>query len=172
MLCFLQIFSQSRKFWFILMLSALNFISASLFIQHFFSFKPCILCIYQRCALFGIVIASIIPLISPTNKKLKLISTLIWTYSAFKGLILSKTNIALTLHPSPFYTCDLFVSFPNWIPLNKWWPNIFDAKTGNCLDHQWYFLSLETSQWIFLIFINYLILALVTMVAQCIYFKR
>lgn len=172
MLYFLTIFSKKRKFWFVLILSAIGFISIALFVQYFFLLKPCVLCIYQRCAFIGILIAGIIGLIEPNRTILRFLSILIWMFSAFKGLCLAKKNVNIILHPSPFSTCDLFVTFPEWLPLHKWWPSIFDVNGGNCLDYTWYFLSFEISQWMVFIFTSYLTLALCTMIAQFIYTRK
>lgn len=171
MLYLLNIFSKSRKYWVILTLSALGLISIALFIQYIFLLKPCVLCVYQRCALFGIAISGVIALIAP-NTVLRFFSIFIWTYSAFKGFCLAKQNINIILHPSPFSTCEIFADFPNWLPLHKWWPSMFNADGGNCLDYRWYFLSFEISQWTFLIFTNYLILAVCTIIAQFIYLRQ
>lgn len=171
MFLFLNKTSKSRKYWIILILSATGLISITFFMQHFLIFKPCILCIYQRCVLFGIIIAGIIALISP-NTLLRYISIFIWIYSSFKGLFLAKKNINMVLHPSPFYMCDVYVTFPNWLPLHKWWPSMFDTDRSSCFDYKWYFLSFEMSQWMFLIFTIYSILAICTMIAQFTYLKK
>lgn len=166
MLHILNTLSKSRKYWLTLTFSAILIISTTLCIQYFFLLKPCVLCIYQRCALCGIIIAGLIALITPKIIVLRFFSISIWIYSAYKGFCLAKKNIYMVLYPSPFFTCDLFVIFPNWLPLHRWWPYLFNANGNNCLDHRWYFLSFETSQWMFLIFTSYLILASYTMIAQ------
>lgn len=171
MLNSLYIYSQTRKFWIILIFSALILESISILIQYTFSLKPCILCIYQRCALFGIIIAGIISSINP-NTYLRFFGMFIWIYSAIKGLIFSKEHIVMTLYPSPFLTCDLFVQFPTWLPLNKWCPFIFNAISGDCLAYKWYFLSLEMSQWMIIIFINYLTIAIFTIISQFTQFNK
>lgn len=171
MFFFLNIFSKSRKLWIALILSAIGLLSITLLIQHFFLLKSCVLCVYQRCALFGIIISGLIAVINP-NTSLRFFSILIWMYSAFKGLNLAKKNISAMSSSSPFFTCDLTVTFPKWMPLNKWCPIIFNAEGGNCFDYKWYFLSLEMSQWMLLIFTSYLILAIFTMIAQFNYLQK
>lgn len=147
------------------MFSVLIVISISICMQYWVSLKPCVLCIYQRCALFGIIIAGIIAIINP-NSSLRFFSMFIWLYSALKGSILSKTHINMILYPSPFYMCELFVQFPKWLPLHKWFPIIFNANSGDCSSYKWYFLSIEMSQWMLIIFLIYLILAILTVISQ------
>lgn len=171
MLNFFNICSKSRKYWILLVLSVLILECIAFFFQHFLSLKPCILCIYQRCALYGIAIAGLIAAIFPSYIIIRISSIFIWMYSAWKGLLFAKEQTNMRLYPSPFSKCDLFVKFPNWLPLNKWWPAMFDAY-GDCATHTWYFLSLEISQWMFIIFIHYLILASLTCFAQFINIKK
>lgn len=172
MLFFLNKFSKIRTYWILLILSVFFIIGVTLLIQNFFYLKPCVLCVYQRCALFGISTAGLITLIAPNITILRFLGIIIWIYSALKGLFLAQKNINIILHPDPFSTCDLFVNFPHWLPLHKWWPNMFNPNGGNCLDYTWYFLSFEISQWTFLIFTSYLILAFYTICAQFIYLKK
>ncbi|CAD83500.1 disulfide bond formation protein B [Candidatus Blochmanniella floridana] len=167
MLHIFYIYSKSRKFWAILICSSISLISIALLNQFFFLLKPCILCIYQRCSLFGITIAGLIALISPKTTLLRLFSIFIWLYSAIKGLYFSNIHMQTTLHPSSSLTCDLFVSFPNWLPLNKWYPIIFDSKISNCYSYPQYLLYLEISQWMLLFFLIYLIIAIFTIISQC-----
>ncbi len=77
----------------------------------------------------------------------------------------------IQLHPSPFTTCDFFVSFPTWLPLDKWFPAIFFAN-GDCAERQWQFLTLEMPQWLVGIFAAYLLVALLVLLAQFVKTKR
>ncbi|WP_331828698.1 disulfide bond formation protein DsbB [Candidatus Blochmannia sp. SNP] len=167
MLYFLNICSKSRKYWGFLVFTIINLELVALYLQHIVLIKPCVLCIYQRCSLCGIGIAGLIAITAPSFAPLRLFAISIWTYSACKGLLFAKKYIDIQLHPSPFFTCDLFVEFPNWLPINKWWPAIFDAN-GNCAEYKWYFLSLEISQWMLIIFSSYLLIALLICISQII----
>ncbi len=48
----------------------------------------------------------------------------------------------------------LSFSFPEWLPLDKWVPQVFVAS-GDCAERQWDFLGLEMPQWLLGIFIAY-----------------
>ncbi|URJ26354.1 disulfide bond formation protein DsbB [Blochmannia endosymbiont of Camponotus modoc] len=166
MLNFLNICSKTRKSWVLLIFTVVILELIALYLQHIVLIKPCVLCVYQRCALCGIGIAGLVGTIAPFTP-LRFFSIPIWIYSAWKGLLLAKEYTDIQLHPSPFLMCDLFVQFPHWLPLNKWWPSMFDAD-GNCAEYKWYFLSLEISQWMLIIFANYLIIAILVSLSQII----
>lgn len=167
----LNVYSTSRKYWILLIISVIYLECVAIFLQNVLSLKPCILCIYQRCALYGIAIAGLIATISPNYILLRMLSIFIWIYSAGKGFFLAKEQINLQLYPSPFSKCDLFVTFPQWLPLNKWFPIIFDTNHNDCSIHKWYFLSLETSQWMLIIFSIYFIIGFFVCVSQIIKIK-
>ncbi|ADV33828.1 Disulfide bond formation protein B [Candidatus Blochmanniella vafra str. BVAF] len=160
------IYSKSRKCWITLIYSIIGLISVALFEQYFLMLKPCVLCIYQRCALIGIAISGIIALISPNRFLFRVIAIIIWTYSAYKGLYFSIKHITTILYSSPFFTCDLIVSFPEWLPLNKWLPIMFKANGEDCSIHTWNFFLLNIHHWMFLIFISYLFVVICIIIAH------
>ena len=112
----------------------------ALWFQHVMGLKPCVLCIYERCALFGIM-------------------------GAGKGIALAWEHTQMQLHPSPFMTCDFAARFPSWLPLDKWLPQVFVAS-GDCSVRQWEFLTLEMPQWLVGIFVAYFVVALLVLIAQ------
>lgn len=156
--------SKNRGTWILLALSAFLLELISLYFQHIMLLKPCVLCIYQRCALYGIVAAGLIGAIAPKTP-LRFIGLLFWIYSAWKGLLLAIKHTDIQLHRSPFVTCDLFVNFPHWLPLDKWLPTIFRANV-DCSKLQWHFLSLEIPQWMIIIFAVYLSGGVIIFLAQ------
>ncbi|QOI11020.1 disulfide bond formation protein DsbB [Blochmannia endosymbiont of Colobopsis nipponica] len=165
MLYFFNIYSKTRKAWFLLSSTACILEIIALYFQHIMLFKPCALCIYQRCTLCGIILAGLIGTIAPKKTLLRFTGIFVWLYSASQGLLLAKKHINLQLNPSPFVTCDFFVNFPSWLPLDKWLPQIFDA-IGDCTEYQWFFLSLEMSQWMVIIFGIYLIISVFVLISQ------
>lgn len=112
---------------------------------------PCVMCIYERVAMFGIVGATLIGVINPQFGLLRWSGLALWGYSAYQGLVLSLEHVNYQLNPSPFNTCDIFVNFPTWLPLNEWAPWLFEA-TGDCSDIVWQFLGLSMPQWLVIIF--------------------
>ncbi|URJ24937.1 disulfide bond formation protein DsbB [Candidatus Blochmannia ocreatus (nom. nud.)] len=171
MLLFLRNCSKIRKYWFLLILTIITLELTALYLQHISIFIPCILCIYQRCALGGIGIAGIIAIISPKIYIIRMLAVCIWIYSAWKGFLLAKEQINIQSNPSPFLTCDLFVQFPNWIPLNKWWPNVFEGQ-GDCATNTQHFLFLEISQWMIIIFTSYLLISILIFLSHILHTKK
>ncbi|VFS50523.1 Disulfide oxidoreductase [Budvicia aquatica] len=100
--------------------------------------RPCVLCIYERCALFGILAAALIGIISPSSAFVRYAAILLWIYSSIEGLLLTWKHTMIQFFPSPANTCDIFVRFPDWLPLDKWLPSVFVAN-GDCSEKQWSF---------------------------------
>ncbi|ELY2496289.1 disulfide bond formation protein DsbB [Cronobacter muytjensii] len=164
MLRFLNQCSRGRGAWLLLALTAFALEMVALWFQHVMMLKPCVLCIYERCALFGVMGAGLVGAIAPKTP-LRFVAIGIWIYSACKGLMLSWEHTMLQLHPSPFVTCDFAARFPGWLPLDKWLPQVFVAS-GDCSERQWSFLTLEMPQWLVGIFAAYLLVALLVLLAQ------
>ncbi|MCR3755764.1 MAG: protein thiol:quinone oxidoreductase DsbB [Sodalis sp. Psp] len=155
---------KNRKAWLLLLLTACVLELIALYFHHVVLLKPCVLCIYQRCALFGIVAAGLVGAIAPATP-LRFVGLAVWLYSAWQGLLLAIKHTDIQLHPSPFVTCDFFVSFPIWFPLDKWLPSVFSAN-GDCAARQWRFFSLEMPQWMIVIFSTYLAVAVIVLIAN------
>ena len=76
--------------------------------------------------------------------------------------MLALEHVDYQFNPSPFATCDLFVTFPDWAPINQWAPWLFEAY-GDCSEVVWQFLGLSMPQWLAVIFAGNLVaLALIT----------
>ncbi len=106
-----------RGAWLLMAFTALALELTALWFQHVMLLKPCVLCIYERCALFGVLGAALIGAIAPKTP-LRYVAMVIWLYSAFRGVQLTYEHTMLQLYPSPFATCDFMVRFRNgcrWI---------------------------------------------------------
>lgn len=164
MLRYLNRCSKGRGAWLLLALTACALEMSALFFQHVMQLPPCVMCIYERCALFGVMGAGIIGAIAPKTP-LRWVAVLIWLYSAWEGLRLSWEHTMIQLHPSPFVTCDFAARFPSWLPLDKWLPSVFVAS-GDCAVKSWSFLTLSMPQWMTGIFAAYLLVAALILIAQ------
>lgn len=165
MLTYLKQCSQHRTAWLLLAVSAFLLELVALYFQHVMQLNPCVMCVYQRCALFGVMLAGLVGAIAPRLLFFRGLALIIWLYSAVQGIWLAWQHTLLQLHPSPFATCDFFVSFPRWLPLDKWVPSVFFAS-GDCSVSQWQFLSLVMPQWMLGIFAVYLLIALIVLLSQ------
>jgi len=170
MLQYLNRCSQGRGAWLLMTLTALVLELVALYFQHVMLLKPCVMCIYERCALFGIMGAGIVGAAAPKTG-LRYIAILIWLYSAYEGIRLSWEHTMIQLHPSPFATCDFAARFPSWLPLDKWFPSIFVAS-GDCAEKQWEFLSLGMPQWLVVVFSVFMLFGLLVLIAQFVKPKR
>jgi len=161
----LKSFSQSRLSWALLLGFIVFFEACALFFQHVMLLPPCVMCIYERVAMLGIAGAAVIGLLAPQNMVIRWAGLIAWGYSAYRGLELTMQHVEYQFNPSPFATCDLFVTFPDWAPLNKWAPWMFEA-TGDCSKIVWQFLTLSMPQWLVVIFAANLIALAFIVVAQ------
>lgn len=118
MLRFLNQCSRGRGAWLLMAFTALALEMVALWFQHVMLLKPCVLCIYERCALFGVMGAGLVGAIAPKTP-LRYVAMVIWIYSAWRGLQLAYEHTMIQLHPSPFMTCDFMARFPDWLPLGN-----------------------------------------------------
>ncbi len=153
-------FSTGRLAWFLMFLTTLGLELTALFFQHIMLLEPCVMCIYERVALFGIMGAALLGLCNPKQPAIRWSALVLWIYSAWQGLLLAWEHNQLQVNPSPFQTCDFMVRFPSWLPLNKWMPGIFEAY-GDCAQDQWHWLGLTMPGWLIVVFAAYLIVAIV-----------
>lgn len=165
MMQYLNTFSKSRLAWLLLLLSIVTFEGCALFFQHVMNLAPCVMCVYERVAMMGIGFAALVGLLAPQNAFFRWIGLAGWGYCAYRGVVLAYQHVGFQLNPSPFATCDLFVRFPSWAPINHWAPWMFEAY-GDCAKIVWHFLTLTMPQWLVVIFAGNLIVWAVMVIAQ------
>lgn len=165
MLRLLNYYSRNRAAWFLLFLSVLCIEVMALYFQHYLGLKPCILCIYQRCALLGILCAAGIAMLSPKRFLLRFIALIIWIYCAIKGFLLAYEKAILQLEPPLFQSCTIDASFPSWLPLNVWFPAMFESF-NSCSNKPWHFLTLDMSQWMIILFGFYTLAGITVLISQ------
>lgn len=146
---------RSRPLWLLLAASALLLLSLALYLQYVIGIAPCVLCIYQRVALGGGVLAALIALLQPHCGWLRGGALLLWIYSAWRGLQVAWLQQAGTT----WLMCPFKPQFPEWLPLDHWLPWLFQA-TGECHLAISTRLYLTLPQWLLLIFTLYLLLGL------------
>lgn len=67
MLQFLNRCSKGRGAWLLMALTALVLELVALYFQHVMLLQPCVMCIYERAALFGILGASLLGAVAPKS---------------------------------------------------------------------------------------------------------
>lgn len=163
MLTYFKILSTQRGGWFLLSLSGILLEATALYFQYGMGLQPCVMCIYERVALLGIIFAGLIGMIYPQSMLLRLFALAIGLWGAIKGLLLALEHLDIQLYPAPWKQCSAFAEFPQTLPLDKWIPAMFHP-TGSCTEVSWHFLGFSMVQWIVVVFVLYtLILALITL---------
>lgn len=161
-------FSTGRLSWLLLLLSVVAFEATALYFQHVMQLAPCVMCIYERIAMLGVGVAALFGIIAPTNGGIRWVGILAWGASAGYGLKLSLQHVSYQFpDPTQLFgpTCDAFVRFPSWAPLNQWAPWMFEAY-GDCGKVVWQFLSLSMPQWLVVIFSAMLFVCAVVLLSQ------
>lgn len=162
---YLKKLSFHRSIWFAFLLSACILEGIALYFQHAMGLKPCVMCIYQRLALLAILFAGFIGFLTPKWGFFRWSALGLALYGSIKGLHLAITHTNYQLNPAPWNQCSPFVEFPQTLPLNQWFPSIFEA-TGDCSKIDWQFLGLSMSQWLIVIFSIYLLITTLLILSQ------
>ncbi|WP_299003789.1 disulfide bond formation protein DsbB [uncultured Shewanella sp.] len=149
-------FAQSRLAWLTLTLSAALLLIIALFFQYGMSLNPCVMCIYQRLAVIGLMLAGIVGTLGYRSRFFRLIAVILWGISSIWGLKFAIDLVDLQMNPSPFATCAFLPEFPSWMPLHEWLPSVF-MPSGMCTDAPWIFGGLSMGQWMIGIFSAYVI---------------
>lgn len=146
------------KAWLLLAISALSFELVALFFQYFMGLEPCIMCVYQRLAMFSIFLAGIIGYLLTQNIYARLIAFSLWGVGAIWGLLIAQEHVEMQNATfSLFFNCEIIPNFPSWAPLHEWLPFLFEA-TGDCGDIKWQFLNYSMPQWMIFIYAIYSVL--------------
>lgn len=153
----LSSWAEQRWTWGLLFASAFVLELVALFFQYAMDLQPCIMCIYQRTAVFGVMFAALIPLLS-NNGLTRLVGFIGWGVSAIWGLLIAIEHVDIQTAANPFFvTCEIVPNFPAFMPLHHWLPNLF-AATGDCGNIDWEFLGMSMPQWMIVIFAVYSVL--------------
>ena len=160
MLSTLKSLSTQRWPWLLLAFSALVLELTALYFQHVMKLEPCVMCVYERITMMGIILAGLIGASAPQNLWVRLTAFTVWAVSAVWGVALALEHTNFQMNPSPFATCDFFPNFPTWLPLHEMIPWLFNP-TGDCADIVWQFFGYSMPQWLIVSFSIYCILFVV-----------
>lgn len=144
-------FSRSRLAWAGLTLGASALLASALFFQYGLGMSPCVMCVYQRAALLGVILAGGLGWLAPRCPILGNLALLAWLGSAVKGVLLANEHIHYQFNPSPFTKCTTVAEFPRWLALDSWLPSLF-FPSGDCADISWSWLGYSMPQWLLLVF--------------------
>ena len=151
---FISNLADTRLAWGLLFLSSLVLVAYALFSQRAMGLQPCIMCIYQRTAIFGIMFACV-PVLIANNMLTRLLAFVVWGISAIWGGVIAWEHYDIQNAANPFFaTCEIVPNFPSWLPLHEWLPNLF-AATGDCGNIDWVFMDMSMPQWMMVVFAIY-----------------
>ncbi|UAA37936.1 disulfide bond formation protein DsbB [Paraneptunicella aestuarii] len=168
MINFLARLSNQRWAWGTLFFSALALEASALYFQYGMGLEPCIMCIYQRTAVLGVLLSGLLVFLM-NNALTRLIGFIGWGVSAIWGLLIAIEHVDIQGAANPFFvTCEIVPNFP--VPLHDWVPFFF-AATGDCGKIDWEFLTLSMPQWMIVIFAAYSAVFTISLLARLFYHR-
>jgi disulfide bond formation protein DsbB len=144
----------SRFPWLLIVFGALVLEGAALYFQYGLKLDPCVMCVYQRAALFGVAAGGLIGALAPRITALRLLGYAVFGAAAAVGLDLALEHVAIQSGAS--MNCAFLADFPSWARLDEWLPALF-MPTGSCDEVDWHFLGYSMPQWMVVVFGGYLV---------------
>jgi len=164
--------STNQRPWLILALSAFSLELCALFFQYAMDLKPCIMCVYQRAAIWAIFFAGVVGYFGYNFIIGRIVAYILWGTGAIWGLIIALEHVEIQSSTLSFlYSCELVPNFPIWAPLHEWIPFLFEA-TGDCGDINWQFFGYTMPQWMIVVYGAYTVLLAVIVLARLIGAKK
>jgi len=154
----------NRSAWLLLAVSAFALEIIALYFQYGMGLEPCVMCIYQRAAVFAIGVFALIAAIKPEQVVVRTVGLVGVLTSVLWGFDIAYEHV-LMQNPENFLlamSCEAFPNFPDWFAIHQWFPAVFEAR-GTCDSIDWQFLTLSMPQWMLVIFAIYFV-AVVTVV--------
>lgn len=138
-------FYQRRHWWLLLVASMLFLECSALFFQYRLKLDPCVLCVFQRAAVMGIMIAGLVGSINPLSRWSRLPAYGIWGVSGLWGVYTALKHAGLQLgFIEQSITCEY--NAPIWFMLDRWMPWMFQPTSFYCDDIQWSFSGFSMPQ--------------------------
>ena len=165
---FLSNLSTDSRAWLLLMVSALLLEISALFFQYILGLAPCIMCVYQRTALWAIFLSGLIGFMSNKFILGRFLAYAFWAVGAIWGLLIAVEHVDIqTAEFSFMFTCEIVPNFPSWAPLHEWLPMLFEAN-GDCGEILWSFLGYSMPQVMIVVFAVYILLLAVMLSSRII----
>lgn len=150
-------FNERRSAWLTLAASAAGLEAAALWFQYGMGLDPCVMCIYERLAVIGLLLAGLLGALQPRLALLRWGGYVLWAVSAGWGLLLTLEHVGIQFDETGTLNCSFLPNFPSWFRLDEWLPAVF-LPTGYCDDVQWEWLSLTMAEWMVVVFAVYLLI--------------
>lgn len=121
-------FVHSLWYWLAVLITALSLEGIALFYQYGLGEPPCVLCIQAR---FWVLVGAIFALVGLVLRK-SLAGRLIAQGGIIVGLVmlLNRSYIAVLVERGQYEgQCGMDPGFPAWMPLDTWFPQVFEVWT-------------------------------------------
>ncbi len=167
MLHTIQSFSQRRVSWFLLAVTAILLECFALFMQHVMGVEPCNECIYVRVAVLGMALAGLVGAIAPGVRVMRWGALAAWFAALGWGLWRAALLLDLEqkVKAGAEASCGRFKGFPEWMPLERWAPDVFEPR-AMCGAVSWTFLNQSVTFWIWAALWGIAAIAVLVLVAQ------
>ena len=141
--------SMQRSPWLLLTVCAVLLECFALYMQHAKGVEPCNECIYIRLGVLGIAVSGLIGALAPRVWILRWSALMAWLLAL--GWNLYRANLLLNLErivrDGGEASCARFKGFPEWMPLERWFPDMFEPR-AMCGTVSWTFLNQSVTFWI------------------------
>lgn len=163
----LSSWSLQRWPWILLAFISAALMVTALYFQYGMELAPCIMCVYQRAAISGVIVAALAGAYGRNITMVRWLALLGWIVASGWGLKIAHDQVVVeqVVASGGFSTCAIFAEFPSWLLLDKWLPAVFNP-TGMCGEIAWTFLGYSMAFWMRVIFGVMLVMALLVTASQ------
>lgn len=134
--------------WLLLAALALSLDGGALYLQHALQVEPCNECIYIRAGVLAIGVAALLGAMAPRFLAVRAVA--LTGCLAALGWSLYRVDLLLDLErivrEGGEASCKRFKGFPDWLPLEKWLPEVFEPR-AMCGTVSWTFLGQSVTYW-------------------------
>lgn len=116
--------SHGRGWWLFLLLLGLGLEATALYYQYGLDEPPCVLCIHVRIGVLLMMLAALIGLLG-AGRLAHLLNLLVQAW-----LIERSWQLLAIERGWSFGECDMLLGTPDWLPLDRWFPLIFEVRTA------------------------------------------
>lgn len=124
--------ANTRSFWLAIALVCFALEAGALFYQYVLDAPPCEVCIYIRVWLFFLLLLSILALPLKRWRGTRLLCALAGLGLAVGLALETWIMVQIEYNIGTGGSCGFFANFPDWAPLDKWLPFLFEVQ-GLCM---------------------------------------
>ena len=116
---------RSTGYWFLIFLFALSLEVIALYFQYQLGYGPCVLCVEIRAIVGAIMLIAMLEMLFANNRTMANIFNIL--LAATGAFFYDKADYLLRIERNLVESaCGFSADFPNWLPLDKWLPSVFE----------------------------------------------